>query len=293
MVAMTYRLPGDRRHIAEDSDMRRSLRMTIGLAAVSACLLAAPAGAHFQRCPEDSVKAGDVCMDTYEASVWRVPDPTGRNRKLVKKIQKGRIQAVTDLTSRGAVQLGVGCHRPPCYPPCTEKGASCTDVFAVSLPGVIPSSAITWFQAQQACANAGKHLPTSAEWQQAVAGSPDPGGDNETTDCNTTSVTAMLPEDPVPTGSRSSCVSSFGAFDMVGNLYEWTADWVPRSTAGPGWGAFSDDDMFLSGAAVTAPGPGALVRGGGYENGAGAGPLWVSAGIEPSFVFDVGFRCAR
>jgi signal transduction histidine kinase len=41
----------------------------------------------------------------------------------------------------------------------------------------------------------------------------------------------------VATGSRSSCKSARGAFDMVGNLYEWVADWVPRSTACGTWSA--------------------------------------------------------
>jgi len=38
----------------------------------------------------------------------------------------------------------------------------------VSLPSVLPSAFITWFQAQEAYANSGKRLPTIAE----CAGSP-------------------------------------------------------------------------------------------------------------------------
>jgi len=49
------------------------------------------------------------------------------------------------------------------YAPCTKNGQNCVnDIYAVSLPSEIPSSHITWFQAQEACANAGKRLPTSA-----------------------------------------------------------------------------------------------------------------------------------
>ena len=97
------------------------------------------------------------------------------------------------------------------------------------------------------------------------------------------------------TGARSSCVSARGAFDMVGNLAEWVADWVPRSTTCPGWGSFSDDDMCLSGASTTANGPGALVRGGAFASLGGplAGPLAVRdfpPFREASFI---GFRCAR
>jgi formylglycine-generating enzyme required for sulfatase activity len=89
-------------------------------------------------------------------------------------------------------------------------------------------------------------------------------------------------------------VSSDGAFDMVGNLGEWVADWVPQSTGCPGWGAFSNDYMCLAGASTTG-GPGALLRGGLFSDGDGAGPLNVNAVNPPStplFGF-FGFRCAR
>lgn len=60
---------------------------------------------------------------------------------------------------------------------------------------------------------------------------------------------------------------------MVGNVTEWTADWVPQSTACPGWSGFSGDTMCLSGASTTAFGPGALLRGGFFFGGTNAGPL--------------------
>jgi len=95
------------------------------------------------------------------------------------------------------------------------------------------------------------------------------------------------------TGSRSSCVSALGAFDMVGNVYEWVADWVPRSTQCPQWASFSDDEMCLSGASATAHGPGALLSGA-FDTGTFAGPLAVNGEIEPSrSVHESGFRCAR
>ena len=47
-------------------------------------------------------------------------------------------------------------------------------------------------------------------------------------------------------------MSARGAFDMVGNLDEWVADWVPRSDDPcPGlWGAFSNDAQCLGGAST-------------------------------------------
>jgi formylglycine-generating enzyme required for sulfatase activity len=150
-----------------------------------------------------------------------------------------------------------------------------------------------WFQAQEACANAGKRLPTSAEWQVGANWTPDPGPDNGTTDCNTAANDGLS----TLTGARSSCVSARGAFDMVGNLAEWVADWVPASTSCPGWAGFSDDDMCLAGASTTSNFPGALLRGGAFAalGGPLAGPLAVRATMPPSLTFSVfiGFRCAR
>jgi len=185
-------------------------------------------------------------MDKYEASVWRVPNATTTNAGLVAKIQKGKAVAA-DLAAGGATQLGVASDD---YAPCADSGQNCADdIYAVSLAGATPSSRMTWFQAQAACENARKRLPSNAEWQAAVIGTPDPGPDNGTTDCNTNSTFAAA-----ATGSRTSCKSARGAFDMVGNLFEWVADWVPLSTACGTWSAGvspTGDYQCLAGAATT------------------------------------------
>ena len=240
-----------------------------------------------RRCAPDAVLAGTACLDAYEASVWRVPSPTTTNAILVSKIQFGRATRA-DLTAGGATQLGTAGND---YAPCTNNGQNCAnDIYAVSLPSEIPSASITWFQAQEACANAGKRLPTNAEWQVGANGTPDPGPDNGTTDCNTASDGG-----PSLSGARTSCVSARGAFDMVGNLVEWVADWVPQSTACPGWASFSNDEMCLSGASTTQNSPGALVRGGAFAalGGPRAGPLAVRDFPPFRTSSFIGFRCAR
>ncbi len=233
-----------------------------------------------KKCSADAVAAGTVCMDTYEASVWRVADPLGVNKGLVTKIQKGKATQA-DLAAGGATQLGTASDN---YAPCTDNGQNCAnDIYAVSLVGVTPAANITWFQAQEACAKAGKRLTTSAEWQVGANGTPDGAP------CNVSSGTVAV------TGT-AGCVSSRGAFDMVGNLWEWVVDWVPLSDGScPGWGSFSDDLQCFAGAdTTTTGGPGALVRGGSFFDGTGAGPLAVIGYYQPSFSFsDVGFRCAR
>ena len=270
--------------------MRQSVQVMLVLAAV--VLLASPVWAQgakpLKKCAPDAVVSGTVCMDTYEASVWRVSDPLGANKGLVKKIQAGKA-TVADLAG-AATQLGIGFTDN--YAPCADSGQNCADdIYALSLPGVPPSANVTWFQAQAACENARKRLPSNVEWQAAVAGTPDPGPDNGTTDCNTNSVqTATL------TGSRSNCKSARGAFDMVGNLFEWVADWVPRSPACGTWSAGvspTGDYQCLAGAATTGE-PSALLRGGNFIDGPAAGPLAVVGGVGPSVSdFRFGFRCTR
>jgi formylglycine-generating enzyme required for sulfatase activity len=260
--------------------MRRG--MTVAAFAAGLVMNVARAAA---ACGPDAVPAGTVCLDQYEASVWRVPNSTTTNANLVSKIRLGSA-TVADLMAAGATQLGTAADD---YAPCAADGQSCTDdIYAVSLPLAIPAANISWFQAQEACANAGKRLPTSAEWQVGAIGTPDAGPDNGTTDCNSNAGSVSL------TGARKNCQSARGAFDMVGNLDEWVADWTPLSTACTNWGGLSDDLMCLSGATTNALSPGALLRGGDFRSHSAAGPLAVVASGGPfnSRAF-IGFRCAR
>ncbi len=255
--------------------MKRLAILAAGLAAVA---LAGPAQA--KKCPQDAVLVGHLCVDKYEASAWETSDAA-----TVKNIKKGKVDAVSDLalaTQRGATADDYGTS-------CPDNGAGCTTVYAVSLAGVTPAASLTQIQATALCRNAGKRLLTNGEWTAAALGTPDPGTDNESSDCNVDGPPYAVSN----TGSRSLCVSDSGAFDTVGNLWEWVADWVPLSTACPGWGGFSDDFNCLAGADTTA-GPGALIRSGDFFFGSLAGPLAVIGDTRPSNAGgNKGFRCAR
>lgn len=97
------------------------MRAAITLSA-ALLLLASSAGAQggkpLTKCPPDAVVSGTVRMDTYEASVWRVPNPLGANKALIKKIQQGKVK-LADLTARGAMQLGTASDD---YAPCADSG---------------------------------------------------------------------------------------------------------------------------------------------------------------------------
>src|SRR5262249_4458399 len=277
----------------------RQVMFAVGLTAL--CWWATPAHA---ACPPDSVKAGDVCIDTYEESVWQIPLS---NVALVIKVQAGTA-TLADLTAGGATQLSPSPACSPGFPanfpvdgqwtPVPGSSPPRPGVYAVSIPGVPPSACITWFQANEACTLSGKRLLRNDEWQRAAASTPDPGTDNGTTDCNIAST--YVPSD---TGSRSKCKSAWGAFDMVGNVDEWVADWADQAVNCTTWStsapiqSIPGSDLSCFGG-PGGPGvmslPAALVRGGSYFGGPSAGVFAVDAFVHPwdSF-YALGFRCGR
>lgn len=248
-------------------------------------------------CPPDSVPVGTVCVDKYEASVWSI-DPA--NRGLIRKVQKGKV-TIALLADKGAVQRGADSDDYD-LAGCPDTANGCTNIYAVSIRGVTPARFITWFQAAAACRNVGKRLLTNAEWQVAAFGTPDPGnaGDGVTA-CNTAASELKA------TGSARSCKSDVGVFDMVGNLWEWVADWIQGDTnpwapmtGGKTNATYGNDLMSGTNPAQTQGDgqnfPAAIERGGSFKYGnltdAGVFALSAAQSASASFI-DLGFRCAR
>jgi formylglycine-generating enzyme len=130
------------------------------------------------------------------------------------------------------------------------------DLRAVSVPDVYPQAYISGAQASKACAASGKRLCAPVEWRKACVGPRGQafgyGNERVAGRCNDESLGQspmlrlfpqvarswslvgmsemndprlnQLTETLARTGSHEGCTNSYGVFDMVGNLHEWTND---------------------------------------------------------------------
>lgn len=248
------------------------------------------------------VKVGDgvaaFWIDQYEATIW---DGTGTLRF-----------SSADDSNSGTTFAKNGQSSVP-WQALSASNATVTTAGA-------PARNVTWFQAQAACRAAGKRLPTGEEWLAGARGTFDPGANPDAsgtasptanTKCNTSSTG---PRAPGKAGSKalqgSSCVSDWGAEDMIGNVSEITAEWL-AGTAYPGtqdgqsataglskFGAtYQNDGVWgVTGAVLAESGsqatPAVATRGGLWGDGALAGVFSVGLNRGPTqWSGALGFRC--
>ena len=182
----------------------------------------------------------------------------------------------------------------------SEKNAETKGCYAASEKGKEPWTYVTLTQAQRICAESGKRLPTSDEWYALALGT-------DQSSCMTSGSAPRKTED-------SECVSSTGAFDMIGNVWEWVDETVIglefRGRTLPQEGYVSETDA--SGIAITtdsaigsdlygkdyfwskSDGVYGMIRGGFFGSGADAGFYTVNATVPTNFATQgVGFRCVK
>lgn len=229
------------------------------------------------------VKVGDFWADTYEAALvdevyWNGGACDGTKTGLIYNPERTIAY-------------------PDGFPPTGNATVAVVAVYACSRAGVAqPSLMMTWFQAASACVNAGKRLCTNAQWQTAASGTPDPGPSSGSDGTCVTSLGAGVQA----TGSDYACQSRFGAESMVGNAWEWVADWFGADSSRDGQFAgtmYSGDLLYDVDPADNQGGgqnfPAAAVRGGAQAgDGSGAGVFALDLSFAPSATHSyLGARC--
>ena len=127
---------------------------------------------------------------------------------------------VTNSMYLGCVNAGV------CRTPEKSSGQTRSSYFGDANYGDYPVVYVNWFDAERYCNWAGGRLSTEAEWEKAARGIDGrlfPWGNQ----APNTSLTNIYPfiGDTVAVGSYPTGASPYGVLDMVGNVYEWIADW--------------------------------------------------------------------
>jgi eukaryotic-like serine/threonine-protein kinase len=238
--------------------------------------------------PSHNVSLNGFCMDLYEVTAKQYKDCSS-----VGKCRRGTPEVEWDKIT-----------------PSDKKTYSALCTLSDPEKADHPVNCVNWEMASTYCKNNDRRLPTEAEWEYATRG-PDgrnyPWGDEAPTAqhlnaCGTECLAwakqnkvaqqfpgALYQADDgfattAPVGKFPAGRSRFGPYDVVGNVWEWVADWEGTYQAGDQKNPTGPDT-----------GQKRIIRGGAWN---GSFPEW----LHPAFRYaqdpksqshGVGFRCAR
>ncbi len=231
------------------------------------------------RCPENMVfvgtSGGGFCIDAYEASAGESCPTSNPASK-----------------TQSSDNLAISACKP-------ESEAKKT-----------PWRNISRDQAELACARAEKRLPTAPEWYKAAIGTPD-GDAVPGEGCN---IGLRGAGSLSATGIRAECKSPAGAYDMIGNAWEWTQETVSGGVFNgaqlPAEGYITGIDSNGTPISTDHDVPDAsffndyfwfdptdvrgVLRGGYWNSQTDAGQYAINITVPPSFTGEAaGFRCVK
>ena len=145
-----------------------------------------------------------------------------------------------------------------------------------------PVTNVTWEDATAYCAWAGLRLPTEQEWEKAARGAAGlryPWGD--VWDATQSNCSEMGYRNTIAVGQIDADKSSYGLYDVMGNVQEWTSDKLAPYPDSPVHRnkAFKQD--FIA------------IRGGSYALKGRSMGLYSRTGYKSDIQYGIGFRCAK
>jgi sulfatase modifying factor 1 len=239
----------------------------------------------------------EVVLPTDGGVGWRPPVGSGKHDELSSGkglLDVGPSDAGVAYETGWLASYDVNLSPTAANLACSSLG---TWTVAVGSQENLPINCVNWWEAYAFCIWDGGFLPSESEWEYAAAGgsqqrdypwgSTDPGTANQYAiyNCNYPNGSGGCTDlsSIAPVGTATMGAGVWGQLDLVGEVWQWTADWYRVAYVDP-----CVDCADLTG------GSSRVLRGGSYNDDATNLPPAYRNANDPSIRNDfVGLRCAR